>query len=129
MSKKNILAESVKVEYANPQPCCCEATFTFAADAVKAENVEGTVDSAKKAEKLGTSNIGSSEKPMYLENGVAKECTYSLNTNVPANAKFTDTTYNTATQSADGLMSSTDKKKLDEIEIAITGTQLVINFV
>ncbi len=37
MAKKNILAESVKVEYANPQPCCCEATFTFAADAVKAE--------------------------------------------------------------------------------------------
>ena len=37
MSKKNILAESVKVECANPQPCCCEATFTFAADAVKAE--------------------------------------------------------------------------------------------
>ena len=37
MSKKNILAESVKVAYADPQPCCCEATFTFAADAVKAE--------------------------------------------------------------------------------------------
>ena len=37
MAKKNILAESVKVEYATPQPCCCEATFTFAADAVKAE--------------------------------------------------------------------------------------------
>ena len=44
MSKKNILAESVKVEYANPQPCCCEATFTFAADAVKAEEAAPEVE-------------------------------------------------------------------------------------
>ena len=42
MAKKNILAESVKVEYANPQPCCCEATFTFAADAVKSEKSKVT---------------------------------------------------------------------------------------
>ena len=42
MSKKNLLAESVKVEYANPQPCCCEASFTFPADAVKAEKAKVT---------------------------------------------------------------------------------------
>ena len=42
MSKKNLLAESVKVEYANPQPCCCEASFSFPADAVKAEKAKVT---------------------------------------------------------------------------------------
>ena len=42
MSKKNLRAESVKVEYANPQPCCCEASFTFPADAVKAEKAKVT---------------------------------------------------------------------------------------
>ena len=34
-------------------------------------------------------------------------------TNVPANAKFTDTTYDVATTSTSGLMSSTDKTNLD----------------
>lgn len=34
---------------------------------------------------------------------------------VPAGAKFTDTTYSVATTSANGLMSSTDKARLDTI--------------
>ena len=40
----------------------------------------------------------------------------TVETAVPANAVFTDTTYNNATTSADGLMSSSDKTKLDGIE-------------
>ena len=36
-------------------------------------------------------------------------------TNVPLNAKFTDTTYGVSTTSANGLMSSTDKTKLDGV--------------
>lgn len=39
----------------------------------------------------------------------------TVETAVPANAKFTDTTYSVATTSANGLMSSTDKSKLDGI--------------
>jgi len=38
---------------------------------------------------------------------------HAVNSDVPANAKFTDTTYSVATTSANGLMSSTDKSKLD----------------
>lgn len=34
---------------------------------------------------------------------------------IPANAKYTDTTYNVATTTTNGLMSSTDKSKLDGI--------------
>lgn len=38
---------------------------------------------------------------------------HTVNADVPVNAKFTDTTYEAATQSANGLMSAADKKKLD----------------
>lgn len=44
-----------------------------------------------------------------------KDSGYTIASNVPANAKFTDTTYSTATTSKNGLMSSTDKTKLDGI--------------
>lgn len=40
---------------------------------------------------------------------------HTVESNVPADAKFTDTTYSKATQSADGLMSAEDKKLLDEL--------------
>ena len=38
---------------------------------------------------------------------------HTVESNVPANAKFTDTTYTAATASADGLMAKADKAKLD----------------
>lgn len=38
---------------------------------------------------------------------------HTVESNVPANAKFTDTTYPAATASADGLMAKADKAKLD----------------
>ncbi len=38
---------------------------------------------------------------------------YTIESNVPANAKFTDTTYLAATASSDGLMAKADKSKLD----------------
>lgn len=50
-------------------------------------------------------------------NGGIKTSGYTIASSVPANAKFTDTntTYVVATQSANGLLSATDKKKLDGI--------------
>lgn len=39
---------------------------------------------------------------------------YTVNSDVPENAKFTDTTYELATSSTDGLMSATDKAILDK---------------
>lgn len=41
---------------------------------------------------------------------------HTVNADVPANAKFTDTTYEIATTKKDGLMSADDKNKLDSIE-------------
>ena len=40
---------------------------------------------------------------------------HTVNANVPAGAVFTDTTYKTVSETKDGLMSSSDKKKLDGI--------------
>ena len=41
---------------------------------------------------------------------------HTVNADVPANAKFTDTTYEIATTKKNGLMSADDKKKLDGID-------------
>lgn len=45
---------------------------------------------------------------------------HTIAADVPENAKFTDTTYTTATTTEDGLMSKTDKSKMDGVE---TGAQ------
>ena len=47
----------------------------------------------------------------------AKVNNHTVNSDVPANAKFTDTTYSVATTSANGLMSSSDKSKLDNLNV------------
>lgn len=47
---------------------------------------------------------------------------HTVNADVPSGAKFTDTTYDVATQSADGLMSAADKKKLDSYTTGSAGS-------
>ena len=71
--------------------------------------------SATSAVKLDTS-AGSATQPVYFSGGKPVACTYSLNKTVPSDAKFTDTTYSAVTTSANGLMSASDKSKLDGIE-------------
>nr|UVX87540.1 MAG: hypothetical protein [Bacteriophage sp.] len=42
--------------------------------------------------------VGSTTKPAYIAaNGAATPISHSINSDVPANAKFTDTTYNDVT--------------------------------
>ena len=50
----------------------------------------GSATSATTATKLGSSNVGTATKPIYLASGTATACTYELNKTVPANAVFTD---------------------------------------
>lgn len=80
---------------------------------------------ASSAAKLGnTSTIGSATKPVYFSSGgVPVACNYELNKTVPADAKFTDTntTYGVATTSSNGLMSASDKAKLDGMVVEVTG--------
>ena len=72
---------------------------------------------ATSANKLNT-NAGSATQPVYFANGIPVACTYTLGKSVPSNAVFTDTTYSVATASANGLMSASDKSKLDAMVIA-----------
>lgn len=67
---------------------------------------------AATADKLNA-NAGSTTQPVYFSNGVPTVIGYTIQSNVPANAKFTDTTYSNATTSTAGLMSAADKSKLD----------------
>lgn len=69
---------------------------------------------ATSANKLNT-NAGSATNPVYFANGVPVKTTYTLGKSVPSDAKFTDTTYSAASTSAAGLMSASDKSKLDGI--------------
>ena len=65
---------------------------------------------------------GSATQPVYFSNGVPVATTYTLGKSVPSDAKFTDTTYSAATTSSAGLMSATDKSKLDGIASGATKT-------
>lgn len=49
--------------------------------------------------------VGSATRPVYFEaSGIPKAINYTIQSNVPANAKFTDTTYAVFGRSANGLV-------------------------
>ncbi len=75
--------------------------------------------SANSAVKLDSS-AGSNTQPVYFSGGKPVAIGYTIASSVPANAKFTDTTYGVATASSNGLMSSTDKTKLDDFSRVIS---------
>lgn len=74
------------------------------------------------ATKVGATTVGSATQPVYINNGTPTNCTYTLGASVPSGAKFTDTTYSAATQSAAGLMSADDKTQIDYGGIPIVTT-------
>ena len=77
------------------------------------------------AEKL-TTDAGSATQPIYFLNGIPVATTYTLEASVPSDAKFTDTTYNVATQYTNGLMSSADKKKLNTYPATYTAPETYV---
>lgn len=54
---------------------------------------------------------------------------HTVSSDVPVNAKFTDTTYSDATQTTHGLMSTTDKKKLDDISTGAEPNQPAYTYI
>ena len=58
-------------------------------------------------------------------NNSGKVNNHTVNSDVPANAKFTDTTYSDATTSAHGLMSTSDKSKLNGIAAGANKTTIL----
>lgn len=107
------------------------ASHTHTKDQVGLGNVDNTAD-ADKSVKYATnatnattatklsSNAGSNTQPVYFSDGKPVVIGYTIASSVPANAKFTDTTYGVATASSNGLMSSTDKTKLDDFSRVIS---------
>lgn len=67
-----------------------------------------------------SSSAGSATQPIYFSGGKPSVCTYSLAKSVPADAKFTDTTYSDATTKTHGLMSTTDKTRSDTMYTALS---------
>lgn len=82
-------------------------------------DISGKQDKSTAVTHTANTAVGSATKPVYVAaNGAATAISHSINADVPANAKFTDTTYNDATQSAHGLMTAADKKKLDGMDLS-----------
>lgn len=71
-------------------------SYDYNQNATFPANVTATsfIGNASSASKLGTVTVGGATKPIYLNNGTPNACSHSINADVPANAKFTDTTYN-----------------------------------
>lgn len=81
-------------------------------------DISGKQDKTTAVTHTANTAVGSATKPVYIAaNGAATPISHSINADVPANAKFTDTTYSDATQSAHGLMTAADKKKLDGMDL------------
>ena len=62
---------------------------------------------------VSVGGTGQSDLANVTVGNANKVSNHTVGTDVPSNAVFTDTTYSAATTSANGLMSSTDKAKLD----------------
>lgn len=117
--------------------------FKTRQDAYNAETYLGLHDTADEALKLPDDvDAGSGNQPVHFVDGLPVAISYTLNKTVPADAKFTDTTYDDVVAdpsgaSASGLMSSADKHKLDGIEsgseanvietVKVNGTALAVS--
>ena len=81
-------------------------------------DISGKQDKSTAVTHTANTAVGSATKPVYIAaNGAATPISHSINSDVPANAKFTDTTYSDATTSKPGLMTAADKKKLDGMDL------------
>ena len=95
-------------------------TSTFKASFIASllSSTEYTALNTSKADKVTSATAGN--VATLDSNGNLVDSGKTLGKSVPSDAVFTDTTYSAATQSADGLMSSSDKTKLDGIATGAT---------
>ena len=89
------------------------------ADHASSADYATNATNATTATKL-SSNAGSNTHPVYFSGGKPVVIGYTIAKSVPADAKFTDTTYGVASSTTNGLMSSTDKTKLDDFSRVIS---------
>lgn len=96
----------------------CKTASTSSSDAVW-EELGTTIDLsayAQSADVIQRVTGATGEVPKFAADGTVVSTGFTLGKSVPSDAVFTDTTYDTATGSTDGLMSSSDYTKLQGIE-------------
>lgn len=105
------LVELINEKFATKTELSGKANSTHTHDYAGSATAGGAATSANKI----NTDAGSQTQPVYFNNGIPVATKYTLNKTVPADAVFTDTTYENATTSAAGLMSADDKTKLNGI--------------
>ena len=65
-------------------------------------DLTGNASTATTATKLGTSTVGGTTTPIYLNAGVPTALPYTIAKSVPSDAKFTDTTYSSQAAASGG---------------------------
>lgn len=71
-------------------------------------NVTGTIaGTSELAQKLNCGTVGSTTKPVYFNNGIPAECSFTLGASVPEGAKFTDTNYYHTPSATSGIKIAT----------------------
>lgn len=120
-----------------------------AADKTKLESISADATKVEESETNGNIKIDGAETVVYTHpttagnkhipsGGAANQVLeydsvgtakwgHTVQSDVPSNAKFTDTTYSNATQSTDGLMSSEDKTKLDTMPQLIISSEAPVS--
>lgn len=114
-----------------------ELYFVAGADEVATETTDGLMSAEDKIKLNGIEegaevnvqsdwNVTATSSKAFIKNkptalpanggNAATVNSHTVEANVPANAVFTDTTYEKATQNKSGLMSASDKLKLDNID-------------
>lgn len=100
-----------------------ESNYKTGNVSISAANIGlGNVTNNKQVKGLSTGTTEDHVMVWGADGYTPKDSGFTLGASVPANAEFTDTTYDNATQSASGLMSSTDKTKLDGIDTGANKT-------
>lgn len=114
--KLSVIAGKIAKWFADLKTVAFTGSYNDLANKPTIPDISGKQDKSTAVTHTANTAVGSATKPVYISaNGAATPITHSINSDVPANAKFTDTTYSDATQSAHGLMTAADKKKLDGI--------------
>ena len=153
--KLSVIAGKIAKWFADLKTVAFTGSYNDLSNKPTIPDISGKQDKSTAVTHTANTAVGSTTKPVYVTaDGKAAAISHSINSDVPANAKFTDTvythpttsgnthipsggssgqilrwsadgtavwgadnntTYNDATQSAHGLMSAADKKKLDGI--------------
>lgn len=97
-----------------------EALRAVSANTADSATKATTADTADSATKFGTTTVGSATKPIYIKAGVPTAISYTIGSNVPANAIFTDTKYTAGNKMA--LSSDNKFHNLGVVSITASNT-------